>query len=200
MHVSRKCSTKRVRRNLEQEALSSIVKAILQISTTTVQPTVVRESQLLDQTVCNSKMAATKKIIEDRLRKVESAIETIMERLGKIEEKVDRIEPIRQRVDEAADQLAIQEIIADKLAIQEIIVMDKVKEISDETDIKLTSSELRCDDGYREEVKRISGQNCRNRVESRGPKRRLAYSKRNSLKGWSMGKSEEKEHQTGKAN
>lgn len=80
-------------------------------------------------------MAATKKL-EDRLKGIESAIETIMERLVKIEEKVDSIEPITRKVDEAAD----------KLTIQEIVVNDKIKEISDETDIKITSSELRCEE------------------------------------------------------
>jgi hypothetical protein len=89
-------------------------------------------------------MAATKKL-EDRLKGVESAIDTIMERLVKIEEKVDSIEPIKRRVNEAAD----------KLTIQEIVVNDKIKVISDETFTKITNSELRCEEKITEIEKQL---------------------------------------------
>ena len=80
-------------------------------------------------------MAVAKKL-EDCLKAVEGAIEAIMERLVQIEEKVDTIEPIKRKVDEAAD----------KFTIQEIVVNEKIKEVNLETDIKITSSELRSEE------------------------------------------------------
>lgn len=80
-------------------------------------------------------MASNKKI-EERLSKLESAVESILQRLETVEKKLEPVDNLRKRVDEAES----------KQAIQELAVEDKIKDLSTETDSKVLTSELRSEE------------------------------------------------------
>lgn len=79
---------------------------------------------------------AAKVKYEDRLKAVESAVEAVLARLEAIDKKVEAIEVLTRRVDDAESQCVVLELSMD----------DKIKEVTSETESKVSSVELRSDE------------------------------------------------------
>src|ERR1051325_8568715 len=73
---------------------------------------------------------------EERLNKLESAFEAILQRLDAVEKKIEPVDNLRKRVDDTDS----------KQAIHELSVEDKIKDIGIETDSKVVTSELRSEE------------------------------------------------------
>jgi hypothetical protein len=83
--------------------------------------------------------AAWKSATEERLSKIESTMNTVMQRLVKLEEVLQKIDQVSQRSDD----------LASKQTVMEIAIEDKMKAAGVDTDSKLTASELRCEEKTR---------------------------------------------------
>lgn len=82
-------------------------------------------------------MAALKKV-EERLAKLESSVGNLMQKLVTIEAALDttRFDTLKNRVDE----------IASKQSATEMVIKDRMKETTTDNEIRLESSELRCEE------------------------------------------------------
>ena len=74
--------------------------------------------------------------MEKRLNKLESAVESILQRLETVEKKLEPIDNLRKRVDDADS----------KQAIHELAIEDRIKDLSTDTESKIVSSELRSEE------------------------------------------------------
>lgn len=86
-------------------------------------------------------MAAAKKIANsERLSRLESTMDTLIERIAKIEQVLLTVDQVSKKSDDMASKQTVLEIALD----------DKMKEVSAETDSKITASELRGQEKSRE--------------------------------------------------
>lgn len=72
---------------------------------------------------------ASNKRMEERLSKLESAVESILQRLETVEKKLEPVDNLRKRIDDTES----------KQAIHELAVEDKIKDLSLESDSKVVS-------------------------------------------------------------
>jgi hypothetical protein len=86
--------------------------------------------------------AAAGKRIEDRLSRLESAVESLVQKLGKFEEALGSsgLNLLTAKVDE----------LASKQAIVELAIDDKIRVASEESDSKIVSSEIKCEEKLKE--------------------------------------------------
>ena len=84
--------------------------------------------------------AAWKIATEERLSKIESTMDTMMQRLVKLEQVLQRIDQVSQKSDDLASKQTVLEIALD----------DKMKAVDADTDNKMAASELRCGEKTRE--------------------------------------------------
>ena len=82
-------------------------------------------------------MAAVKKV-EERLTKLEICVEKLLQKLVSIEAALDttRFDTLMNRVDD----------IASKQSATEMVIKDRMKEATTDNEIRLESSELRCEE------------------------------------------------------
>src|ERR1051325_3537555 len=73
---------------------------------------------------------------EERLNKLESALEAVLQRLDTNEKKIEPVDNLRKRVDDNDNEQAIHELS----------VADKIKDLGIETDSKVVISELRSEE------------------------------------------------------